>query len=144
MARPTKLTAAVLKKAHQYYTNKIKSGELPLIEELATSVLNVDEDTVTVWTRNAKNEAWMKTQTPEQRRIVLQFFSTYKKINTLQKMHLKIRGMGKKGTPAMEIFLLKANHGMVETSRTEVTGLDGGPVELQAIQVMGSIKAPEK
>lgn len=80
--------------------------ELPTVEGLAIT-LNVDDDTLNDWAK--KHE---------------EFARIFKKLKMFQKVQLINGGMygGKEVNQAMFIFLLKVNHGMIETSRTELSG----------------------
>lgn len=83
--------------------------ELPTVEGLALK-LDVDDDTLVEWAK-----------------IHNDFADVFYKLKMSQKKELVNGGMygGKEINVAMAIFLLKANHGLIETSRTELTGKDG-------------------
>jgi hypothetical protein len=147
MARPDKLTPELLKAAKAYLKRK-KSGsngkmECPFVEELAVMELDVHRHTVENWCANAEDKAWLKKQKPAKRKLYLEFLDTVKKLATMQLLYLKVRGIDD-GRNAVAIFLMKANHKMVETSRHEFSGPDGQPMEFKAIEVMGSIKGGDK
>lgn len=135
VGRPIKLTEAKLKAAQRYYKECLDSKETPFVEELAIYYLDVDRGTIDNWVSYANDEAHMAKQTPLNRRLLLQFFLTIKKLSTMQLFRLKKDGLGDKRN-AVAIFLMKANHGMVETTRHEVTGKDGQPIQFKPIQVM--------
>ena len=61
-----------------------------------------------------------------------EFSRAIKKIEDAQENQLIDDGMygGKEVNAAMAIFLLKANHGKIETSRTELTGKDGNTLNI--------------
>lgn len=138
-----KLTEARLKDSVKWYNNKVETNSVTFLEDLAVNVLDVDEDTITNWAKYATDKQWMAKQTPAQRKLVRSFSELIKKVKTNQKYFLKVKGLADKGN-AMAIFLLKANHGLVETSRHELSGPDGKPIEYKPIEVMGSIDGPDE
>lgn len=75
-----------------YYTNP------PYIEQLALD-LDIDDETVTEWAKSHK-----------------EFSATIKRIKTLQKIRLYNNSM-QRSSATGAIFLLKANHGLVETEK---------------------------
>lgn len=83
--------------------------ELPTMEGLALT-LGCDDTTLLKWGSEHSD-----------------FLATIKDLKAKQKAQLINDGMygGKEVNSTMAIFLLKANHNMVETSRTELTGKDG-------------------
>lgn len=78
--------------------------KLPKTSEFAR-ILGINEDTAVEWAK-----------------IHPDFSAAYKKVFQLQKEQLMDDGLfgGKEVNAAMAIFLLKANHGLIETSRQEV------------------------
>lgn len=135
VGRPIKLTASKLKAAQAYYKACYDNKETPWVEELAIYHLDVDDDTVRNWARYAADEEYMTKATPENRRLLQQFFGTLKKLATMQLLRLKKDGLADKRN-TVAIFLMKANHGMVETTRHELTGKDGQQIVFKPIQVM--------
>ena len=135
---PTKLTPARLKKAVAYLKAKKASKECPFIEQLAIYELDVHRHTIENWCNYAEDEEWLAKQDPSKRKLYTDFLSTIKKLADMQLLYLKVTGL-KEGRNAVAIFLMKANHQMVETSRTELTGAGGGPVRFKPVEVM-SIK----
>lgn len=79
--------------------------KLPQISEFSREYIGVNEDTVNLW---LKDESKKK------------LFGAIKKIKAKQKEQLINDGMygGREVNNAMAIFLLKANHGLIETDRT--------------------------
>ena len=126
MARPkgsTKYTEEeAVKLIEDYILDCKDNNKRPYIEELAVMVMDVDDDTVVEYAK-----LWPKT-----------FFRHYKKVKTLQKLSLL------KGSGAMDIFQLKANHSMIETDRKEITGKDGGPVQTEGVIVMPPLDTEAK
>lgn len=96
--QPTKFNEGVIKKAKDYLAFSLKNKNLPLIEELAR-ICEVDSDTINNWTD--KNE---------------EFFGAIKRIKELQKERIILKGFSAKN-PTFSIFMLKANHGMMETEK---------------------------
>ena len=77
-----------------------------------------------------KDEQGNKTK----KRLHPEFLNAIKRLKTYQKYKLINDGLygGKKVNTAMAIFLLKVNHGMVETSKTDVT-TKGEPIIWQEV-----------
>jgi hypothetical protein len=124
--QPTKYDESIIGKLQEYVkTCGREATELPTIEGFAAYV-DVDPDTIGNW-----GDAF-----PE-------FFGAIKKMKARQKNQLINDGLygGKEVNQAMAIFLLKANHGMVETSRMEVSGENGGPIQYKIITGRGFIPA---
>lgn len=89
--------------------------KLPTREGFARYI-NVHRDSLQEWCKSHKD-----------------FNQAMHKIEDEQKIQLIDDGMygGKEVNAAMAIFLLKANHSMVETSRLEHTGKDGDAMKTQ-------------
>lgn len=129
MARPTKYNNDILIKANEYNHRIWSAPALPTIEGLAEE-LEVDADTIDNWA-SAKypddyedKELAGKLKYPE-------FFGTIKEIKNKQKKQLMEDGMygGKEVNSTMAIFLLKANHGMIETEKKLIGNSDGSNLE---------------
>lgn len=146
--RPTKLTAARLKKAKDYYKQRRDDKEMPFVEELAVEYLDVDRHTVARWANKGEDLEYLKKLeartnkdgSPDKRAIAQaklyrDFCSTIKKLATMQLFQLKVRGIAD-GRNAVAIFLMKADHSMVETNRTELTGPNGEPIQFKPVEVM--------
>lgn len=102
------------------YLNKAKTGNkegkhgVPFIEELAL-LLDIDEDTVNNWaTKKIKDSEGKETDELEHP----QFFGAIKRLKSIQRLRLQQRTLGRFNA-AGPIFLLKANHGMVD--RIDIT-----------------------
>lgn len=91
--------------------------KLPKLSEFAR-VLGINRDTVQEWAK-----------------IHPKFSVTIKRISDAQAEQLQDDGMygGKEVNSTMAIFLLKANHGLIETSRQEITGKDGDSFNVKLI-----------
>jgi hypothetical protein len=108
--RPTKYNLAVLDKVEEYLAMCGREQTcLPTLEGLAI-FLGVHTDTIQEWQK----------QHPE-------FSLSIKGILDRQKQQLIDDGMygGKEVNSTMAIFLLKANHNMIETERKMLVGADG-------------------
>lgn len=126
--RPSSYSDEKLQIAERYYMTclrgevvKDKNGEekriqkLPLMEELAR-LCGVHGETLTNWCD--QNE---------------EFFETVKKIKELQKEKIIMKGFSAKN-PAFSIFMLKANHGMIETEKRVLTGeKQSDPIQLNTV-----------
>jgi len=99
--RPTLYHNGVLSECEEYIAINSSAPSLPTIEGLSLH-LGVSDDTMADWCEKH----------PE-------FRAAYKRVFKLQKNQLMVDGMygGKEVNSAMAIFLLKANHGMIETER---------------------------
>lgn len=96
--QPTKYNEGMLQKAKKYLEFSLHNKNLPLIEELAR-ICEVDTDTINNWSNEDDN-----------------FFGAIKRIKELQKERIILKGFGAKN-PTFSIFMLKANHGMIETEK---------------------------
>lgn len=102
--RPTKYKYSFTKEVEKYYQECLLRNTMPFLEDLAL-LFKVDEDTITNWKKKYKD-----------------FFGAIARINILQKKYLKKITIGNYNGA---IFLLKANHGMVETQHLQLTGKEG-------------------
>ena len=117
MGRPTKYDPSMIQVAQVYIDRCSREAtELPTIEGLALE-LGLDDERIGEYAQKY----------PE-------FHATIKTLKSKQKNQLMNDGMygGKEVNSAMAIFLLKANHGLIETSRTELTGENGQPITILA------------
>ena len=93
--------------------------KLPKIEEFCDQI-GIDDDTAVEWQKKypASN-----------------FSAAIKRIRQLQKNELIDDGLfgGKEVNPGMAIFLLKANHGMIETEKRILAGDGEKPVQFQIV-----------
>lgn len=110
VGRPTKYEDKFVDQVEEYIqTTGREQTTLPTVEGYARYI-GVNTDTIA---------EWCKTH-PE-------FTDAIKELKEKQKEQLMTDGMygGKEVNSAMAIFLLKANHNMIETERKEITGKDG-------------------
>lgn len=129
--RPTKYNPSFVDELDKYLIklNKEKNC-LPTIEGFALH-LGVDSDTINNWAKaRVKDERGNKIK----QRLHPEFFHAIKRLKTYQKEKLINDGLygGKAVNTAMAIFLLKVNHGMVETNKTDVT-TKGEPIIWQEV-----------
>jgi len=90
---------------------------LPTVEGLSI-YLDLDDDNVNEYTKRYPK-----------------FHATIKRLKNMQKKQLIDDGMygGKEVNSTMAIFLLKANHGMIETEKKILAGNDGQPLSINLI-----------
>lgn len=108
--RPSSYDDSFIDKVDEYIlTTGRESTELPTVEGFARYI-NVDSDTINNWAE-AKDE--------EDNRIHPEFFGAIKVLKSRQREQLMNDGLygGKEVNSTMAIFLLKANHGMIETEK---------------------------
>lgn len=122
MARPTKYNESVIFKTKEYIKSCGREAtELPTIEGLAEK-LEVDSDTINNWATSKDEKGNL---------LYPEFFGTIKALKEKQKNQLINDGVygGKEVNSTMCIFLLKANHGMIETERRLLGNLDGSDLK---------------
>ena len=122
MARPSTYdqTKAYNKLAEEYLqTCGREQTKLPKVSQFCREYIGANEDTVNLWLNNED----LDTQ---------ELLGAIKRVKEAQYEELMDDGLfgGKEVNNAMAIFLLKANHGMVETSRQELVGKDGQPLTI--------------
>lgn len=93
--------------------SKKAKEKLPTIEGFAYYI-GVDADTI---------NNWADKRTEEGELINPRFFGAVRKLKNFQKMKLMNDGLygGKEVNSIMAIFLLKANHGMIDTTNVDLT-----------------------
>jgi len=96
VARPTKYDKKLQEKADKYIENCRKKEQLATIEDLSV-YLDINPDTAHEW-----------------KKIHDAFSETCKRIKGLQKSYLMKKGLSGDWVASMAIFLLKANHGLVD------------------------------
>jgi len=126
--RPSKYNDEMLAKAKAYYHkclgNIDNKKRMPLLEELAR-LCDVHGETLENWCE--ENE---------------EFFETIKKLKELQKERIVQIGFGAKN-PTFAIFMLKANHGMIETEKRILAGQqDAAPMSIQVTDYKGAQQIP--
>jgi hypothetical protein len=97
--RPTDYRKEHVEFVEDYLKECDEKQVMPFMEEVARR-LDVYEDTITNWGKKHK-----------------EFLGAIKKLKQMQKMTLKASGLTQAFNPTMCIFLLKANHGFVETEK---------------------------
>ena len=92
--------------------------KLPKISEFCREYIGANEDTV---------NNWLKDEAKENKELI----GAIKRVKEAQSEQLQDDGLygGKEANVAMAIFLLKANHGLIEAGRLELVGKDGQPIQ---------------
>jgi len=119
--RPTKYNPEVMIPAIEEYLEPFRTGmvnELPSRYKYARAI-GVNQDTVVEWDK-----------------IHEDFSVALKEIDAVQAQQLKDHGMygGKEVNTTMAIFLLKANHGLIETERKQVVGADNEEIKIRLVE----------
>ena len=117
--RPSKYSPEKIDILASYLAKCEKDNEIPLREKFALSI-GVLPDTLAYWERNNHK-----------------FSSAIKKLDSAQKAYLMQNALNGTKKEATSIFLLKANHGMMETSRQEITGKDGKDLNINITAFTG-------
>lgn len=109
-----KYNQGMVDKVNDYYEEcKANIDRFPTMDELSL-YLGVNDNTMVEWC--AKEER-------------ADFKDAIGRVKKLQAGRLQELGLRGKYNPTMAIFLLKVNHGKIETSRQEISGRDGEPVK---------------
>lgn len=111
IGRPTKYKHEFIKIAEDYLQECKNMKKIPFLEEVAIKI-GVSEKTVSRWSE-ANDD----------------FCLAIEDITLYQKMALKTLGLGK-NTTQMAIFLLKANHGLIETEKIQHESSGGEPLSI--------------
>lgn len=109
MGRPTKYKKSFIKKAENYLEECKNTREIPFLEEFAER-LGVSLDSLKRWSETNED-----------------FCGAINRIMDYQRRTLKTLGLK---SPAVIIFLLKANHGMIEASKIQHESKDGEPLSI--------------
>ena len=123
MGRPTDYDKNIdyVQKANEYLqTCGREQTKLPKVEEFC-EYIGIDDDTAVEWCKKYKSS---------------NFSAAIKRIKTVQKGELIDDGLfgGKEVNPGMAIFLLKANHGMIETEKKVIAGDNKSPFEVRIVE----------
>lgn len=116
--RPTKYKTEFVNQVFDYLqTVGRQAMELPTRYGFS-QYIGVNDDTLVEWEK-----------------LYPDFSAALKRIDNAQREQLMNDGMygGKEVNSTMAIFLLKANHGMIETQRTEITGKDGEDLKVNLV-----------
>lgn len=116
--RPTKYTSSMIADALEYINSCGRTAtELPTIEGLSLK-LGCDDDQIVEWGKKYPK-----------------FYATIKNLKANQKNQLINDGLygGKEVNPAMAIFLLKVNHGMIETEKKILAGDKNEPLQIEFV-----------
>lgn len=118
--RPTKYNRTILKKTKAYFKEYLADAErTPMLGELAL-ILGIHRDTLHDWYTKKKPDGTL--QRPE-------FSDLIKMIQTLQEVRMYQNGFVK-DKPLFEMFVLRTQHGHVETTRSEHAAQQGGRMRL--------------
>ena len=107
VTKPTKFTPELLAKIDDFFNEAVPTNmRIPTIEGLCLK-LDINRDTIYEWAKIHK-----------------EITDTLEKIRVKQKEYLTEVGIfgGKEINANIVALFLKANHGMIETNRTELTG----------------------
>lgn len=116
--RPTDYSEEKLKKAQDYLEKCIADkSSMPSVSELAV-VLGVNRETIVSWADDEDKK---------------EFSNTYKRVKALQEQDIISKGLKGKYNPSMSIFLLKANHNMIETEKKLLTGDKANPIAFEFV-----------
>lgn len=122
--RPSKYDDSMIQIAQDYIDSCGREAtELPTIEGLALK-LGINTDTIVEWAKEHD-----------------EFSVTIKELKEKQKDQLINDGMygGKEVNSTMAIFLLKANHGMMETEKQILIGEQESPIRIDVGQMLNKI-----
>lgn len=125
--RPSKYDPSILTQIEEYLSLTGRENTLlPTIEGLAEH-LRLDTDTLVDWSSKKDGDGNLKY--PE-------FSVAIKRLKNKQKAQLMNDGMygGKEINSSMAIFLLKANHGLIETERKMLVGADGNNLVIEIVE----------
>lgn len=109
MGRPTKYKKRFIKEAEEYLQECKNARKVPFLEEFSGRI-GVSEDSVKRWTEANED-----------------FCGAIERIKDHQRLALKTLGLK---SPSVIIFLLKANHGMIETEKIQHEGSEGEPLSI--------------
>jgi hypothetical protein len=124
MARPTKLTPAVLKKAREYVDGgwRLERHAVPMIEGLALHI-GTHRVTVREWVDNPpteKNQNETDKQFASRQRLHSQFSDIVNRLDTIQALELG-SGALKNKLNARTANMMLSRHGYVERKETDIT-----------------------
>lgn len=105
--RPSKYQSDFPQRVLSYLERCNKEKRIPYIEQVELE-LDIDDDTIVDWSD------------PNSPRYKPDFSASIKRLKLTQRMYLQGLGLGKQGAATMSIFLLKANHGFMETEKREI------------------------
>lgn len=119
--RPTKYAPEIMIPAIEEYLEPFRTGmvnELPSRYKYARTI-GVNQDTVVEWEKTHPK-----------------FSVAIKEIDMVQALQLKDHGLygGKEVNSTMAIFLLKANHGHIETERKQLVGADNESIKIELVE----------
>ena len=110
--RPTKYYDGVIDKIDEYLTTVGREQTKLPTRYGFSQFIGVNDDTLVEWENKKEND----------KLVYPKFSATIKRIDKAQKEQLMDDGLygGREVNAAMAIFLLKANHNLIETERKEI------------------------
>lgn len=120
--RPTKYTPEMpdMVRAYAWGGYKEQGSPLPTYEGLS-KVLQVTVCTIKTWAKEEGKE---------------EFSSSLKELLDAQRQNLVERGLVGDYNATIAKLMLSANHGVIERTAKEITGGDGGPVQVTAVELV--------
>lgn len=119
ITKPTKYTPELIEKIHTYFEEAVPTNmRIPTVEGLALK-LGINRDTLYDWEKKHK-----------------EISDTLALIKLKQKEYLTEIGIfgGKEINANIVALFLKANHGMIETERREIGGVEGRKIEINVVE----------
>lgn len=119
IGRPSKYDPSMISIAREYIASCGREAtQLPTIEGLAL-LLGLDDEQISIYEKKHPD-----------------FSASIKELRKKQKDQLMNDGMygGKEVNSTMAIFLLKANHGMIETEKRILAGENNEPLQIEFVE----------
>jgi len=117
--RPTKYSPKILKQIAEYMETYEENGEVvPTVEGLALFI-DCGITTIYRWAGDDKHDEFRKA---------------LERLKNKQKQVLVAKGLTGDFNSAIAKLVLSANHGMHEKQESQVTGPDGGPIQIAEIK----------
>ncbi len=118
MGRPTKLNQQLIDKTQEYIKHCIETNEIPYVERLAIQ-LDISVDSISRWSDKGKDNQDNSKEDIDNELIssdlLIKFSGVIKRVKELQRLALQEKLIKSNSIGAM--FLLKAKHGYMETSK---------------------------
>lgn len=124
VGRPSKYSPNALTVAKVYLQESIDDDFIPYIEKVAMR-LGVHRETIL---------NWGKEEDVDGNKLHQEFFDTIKRIEDIQRFKLQELGLMNKINPTIAIFMMKANHNMIETERKEISGPEGKDISFKVVR----------
>ena len=121
MARPSTYHDGIPDLVREYVKNHESQGELlPTVEGLALYA-KIPRSTLYVWAKDPEKS---------------DFLDTLEELKALQAMKLLNNGLAGEYNSTIAKLMLSHNHGMRETTAQEISGPDGGPMEVTQTKIV--------